>query len=634
MNTYEKSSSTKLRDLLDSNNKLKKDMSENDQTKGEKEHMSNLKDAQKRKEEKEEELKNNVKEEKEVKGAGEPVKEDVKEDAVKAEEKIMSEEDVLRKEMEDLLNTPEGEENKTADSTPEGNILNKTNNFENAGNIDTKPKDTEKGSGSNLYERNLKAQMYNQGVETWQSTLLKSVDDTAELSEKQKDFQVAAELHMVHNCFIVEQDAFPEMSIQRKFLFTKAQNSDTKVPELLEGVSMDEYTKWKNMTPEARKGFKTQAQLQKMQTNLRFRYVAPKNILGSCITMPAALNITAEQFKTQNFDISKETIKDSDSITFVVSYETSFTIMAMYCGGKMKEADYMSGNSVTFEKTMPDQKLHAFYNPQRRKVNGEYTTVTLKSIKPLGRKQLLVRENIVPIKRFKTESLYSLSSESRACYEINMCKKLARMNEKDPVSIYEALIGAQKDLFSVTEDPRSKVVMSRVQLNFLTSGVLGKGAHEDIKLYDWSATDKVGADVRKRVIPDYRILALSRKPKRNGDVTAPSKIVTTLGQDYTLDSLTAEGYLAAKNLKDLGVEMKEVFDIYSSYIEAKRIARQQASINKPVTGRSAVGRREAKLSAEDAALLTLHAITTNEKEIATGLDFGAATEELRRITLA
>jgi len=536
--------------------------------------------------------------------------------------------DEIEKDLQSLLGAGAGE---TKSEAGESTVLKKTDNFTGdklptTTKVDIKPNATEAEKAEALRKKNTEAAQHNTFVTNWESELKGKIKNSNSTSELQKSFQVACRVHVKLEGFIVEQDATPAMVISKTYLKEKV--NEKEVPIARAGAA-SELAQWLEASTDARKNLKTRGQLQMSSTALKFRYSAPQKVIGAVVTLPSKLNITLEQFKMDEFQLDPQGIKDSGRLKVAVNYDTLFTMVVVHCGGQMKEADYMQSESVNFEKTSPTQMVHGFYKPVTKTKNNVAETVTVKAIKAVGRKQLLVRENIVPIHRFQVESLTGMSAETRNSYEEMFRERLGKKVKEEPQSSYDTLPDAQKALFTVEEGSGEDPNYASVKMNFLTNGILGKDELSGIVLTDWSDVIKNPSGVIKRQA-SYMVTSLSKKIGKDGTPAAKAtKTKMMLGDGFSLASLNTEGYQAAGHLMSLGIKEEDILTIHSEWKATIQEAKQQAALSRPINGGSAVGRKKPVLNDELGAMLLLNDLTEAAKSGSTDINVSKVTDALR-----
>lgn len=539
-------------------------------------------------------------------------------------------------ELKGLIDGADSAEADSNTSGSEGEDLTKTSHFTTGGNggnpvVNTDKTVDEAEKAAKKAEREKNIAEYNDKMNKWMSELEGKTSDINDFSEKQKSFQVACELNFRANGFVVLQDAAPELAVKRTYLTVD------KEPKLKATANITEYETWKTADSATKKATPKGSFIES-QAEFVLKYNKPKKPIGAIISMPLAANIPFEKFQSEDFNVDPDEFKASKRVQIVVSYDAFFVYTMLYCGGVMREADYMNSSDVRFQRSIGEQMVKASY--EFRKVTKSDSTVDhtiVKAVKPVNRNQLLVKENIIPITRFKTAKLSPMSGETLEAYKKKVSGLLSSKPKDD--SVFSILKPAHQTTVDVTVDNNepNKVVVNN--LKFATSQMFGRGTGElsNVTLSHWSNVSNNNGKPKASVIADPIVVDLHFAKKADGQLSEkPSKIKEQFSVNYTLETLEREGYTAAKQARIDGITEGDISKIYTDYAIAEKARKTEEAASKAQsTGRTSTVRRSNIVTNDQSSKLLLAAITSSNTKVTDNdlsLNASSVADSIRRIS--
>lgn len=542
-----------VRDLLDKNN------STNESTHNNKEELEM---AEKKKMTKVEEMKAKRDAELAAKKA-----EEEKKANTKVEEKKAETPEEVSKKMDDLLNQSMAK-----------NEQGKTNLFDGDENTENKEKEEmtaeEKEAEAAKLLRQAAINEHNK-EQAKVIAMLKSKASGTEITIAQQTMQVACSEYFICNALIAENSDTPEISISRRYL------KDDEGNEILQSGATPADLRELAVNPNTTL---KKSNIVQFEANLKYLYKRPSRVLGGVITIPAALNMSVEDFTSGDLVVPKpDEIAASAKVNLVLDFETLFAYIQLFCGGTMKEHPILKDGDFS-GASVGTHKLMAQTINRVSEKNGRKESTRVRTIKPAGgRSAIFVKENVVPIKYFETVSLDELNNDTdtlEALENVIMRGLSKKKGEHNPAANFLSSIG--NSLMTYVTDDNGNI--QEVGCKFLTGEVtLGQGEFAAYALKHWSDS---GFDYENK--REYKIVANNpvvryskRQNKQDPTKHTFRKVSRTLSSESRTDGegisfieLAGKGYKAAQVLLDIGVTEDQVYELYTNYQNTKRRQRE------------------------------------------------------------
>lgn len=530
-----------------------------------------------------------------------------KENATKAEETTegsMEETNEFSNEMDKQNGSSEGGENK------EGLEL-----------TDDQKKALEKAEA--LKKANFETMKKNNETLAWKSSL-KVDKELTKRTEKQEDYMRICRNTYVNEGFVVLDGPSPAIAVSRKF----SVDANGKA-ELIDESLRAAYEQYLQTTDKSKLTV-TNATYQKFTASVTLNYKIPKEILAAVISFPEVLKNTPQDFASGNLETNEEVIKNSDRITLCVDLDTHYAMVALNCDGVINESKAMNADKVDFQRTSKAQAVKTIVTPAKKTVNGVTTEITKKGYKPIGRKQLFVQENIIPVRNYRRELATEISPQTTEALQMLFMTSLKK-KKNEPSYIYDKLRPEFKDLFSVSKDEASGTI-NNIALNFLNKEMLGTGKLRDVVLRHWSKVEEVNGAVVKKQLP-LELASYAISIAKKSGAKSKKKLIKYLGVDLSLQDL-AEEYPAAKIALEKGVKeeaISEIYNIYAAKKQAETRARSSANTATSVTRKTQ--RISPELEGRDVQNIMLSQYTgkVDVTDTTALLDYNAAKESFRSL---
>ncbi len=441
----------------------------------------------------------------------------------------------------------------------------------------------------------------------------KLINQTAsiELTPLQKEFRQAASSKFISRGIIVESNPYPELTVSRKALAVKG------VPVLQAGVNPEEFQRHLSEKFENQKKFN----LQDYSMVLNYKYHKAGAVIGGVLSFPGSMNITNEAFETDNFTINPNAVlKEEEHVTIVANFDTLFTYILLYCGGKIKEDPIMSEGKFLGAKTA-EHKIEAVLDNKIVTKEDKKVTEERRVIRAINRKQLCVQDNIIPIKIYKTIDLSRVAQDPAT--KTGIMKALTKSRDRKKKENTTPVTKMDKDqasLFTYALDESGNISQLKCAL-VGGNAVPGKGAYTKLGLNHWSsyAKDSQGKDVAY-IVPSNPIVSYTEVQKSKTDPEMRQiKTFSVLGAGATFDDLIEMGYPAAGVVKGLGIKEGAIKEVYTAYLEAQKRAREE-KLNSQAGGKRRAPKRGETVIDQDLSAKILIQQLNQSSQVNMGMD--------------
>lgn len=418
-------------------------------------------------------------------------------------------------------------------------------------------------------EQNTKA--YNDAIERAQSEIVSRVSDI-KISPEMETYQAACRAYGRHVCFLVAEGPAPKLGISTKFI----KENGEFVPR--EGVAEEDIRTLQN---QAKITAEEKRDHYKFEVGLTYTYSKPKNIFGSIVELPQILNLPLSRLLKADFPILDQAeIEASPKVLIPYSDEAFYSILSLAFGKEITESDRMEGTKAARKSVL--NVIKSYVNIVRVKANNVYTGETRynKVITSEGRKDLLVRENVIPYKIADTilvsELKGALGKDTLTWYNESFAKKLGA--GKGTVAPFSELNENVAKIFSGNLDPDTKTV-SGFENKLLTGEVqFGQGPAKGLVLKHWSDTQKADDGTFMALVHEPILPRKVGTPKAGNESELTYKqVYRQLGINLSLEELAAMGYLAANELLEKHFDIQSITKLYASWAAS---VKQKRNANK------------------------------------------------------
>lgn len=425
-------------------------------------------------------------------------------------------------------------------------------------------------------EQNTKA--YNEAIERAQADIVSRVSDI-EISPEMETYQAACRAYGRHVCFLVAEGPAPKLGLSTKF----TKENGEFVPR--EGVAEEDI---RTLQSKAKITAEEKRDHYKFEVGLTYTYSKPKNIFGSIIELPQVLNLPLSRILKMDFPVVDQAeIEASPRILIPYSDEAFYSILSVAFGKEITESTRMESTKAARKSVL--NVIKADINIVRVKSNNVYTGETKynKVITSEGRKDLLVRENVIPYKIADTirvsELRGALGKDTLTWYNASFAKKLGA--GKGTVAPFSELNENVNKILTGSLDPDTKTVTGFTN-KLLTGEVqFGQGAAKGLVLRHWSDTQKADDGTYTALIHEPILPRKVGTPKAGNESELTYKqAYKQLGINLTLEELAGMGYTAASELLDKHFDVQSITKLYASWAAS---VKQKRNANKSNTGASA-----------------------------------------------
>lgn len=448
------------------------------------------------------------------------------------------------KEMDSLLDAATAQESATEASTGTTNLFDQS--AADAAKTTTTADAAEKAA------REAKIQAKNDRLRAAKASVISGTNK--ELTPAQAQYQAACFANFTLEALIFENSAKANLSMSRKA------QKDANGYIFLPGVK--EADKNAINAKGSRAGVNLFDNVQ-ASSSITYSMGGPTKLRGGIVSIPAPLNVTPLQLKSEDFTPPTQSeIQSADRINVVANTDQLFYYIACCCGGTINENSAVAETAAYKHSQSP--VLAEYKVGFKKAANGAASGESI--LRPyfhVNRRKLAIRENVIPTKIFTTVPLAAMSQTDKNTLEEFISAKFEKTGTGSN-SAYATLQEKHKGLVNQEGD--------KYKLTFLNNPEALATA--ELKAVDWGSSTYTNNKEVKTVLTDYPMpvytVSISEK---TGKPTYKYSNRVLGSEGVTLQDIAVD-YPAARRAMELGISEDEIMKMVQESKSAESAARK------------------------------------------------------------